>query len=141
MAYSVEKKVEADLWTSFKEEITELQKACAKSAKDRTAPSSKTVLDWLLETAQGFYSVLLLEIKVSDESEESGGLLDYINQHVLVHLGDLARYKSSAAGSSDQAEWFSRKAIVQCPAYGHAYNQVSLLESAKGKVNKYFVHI
>ena len=138
MAYSVEKKVEADLWTSFKEEITELQKACAKSAKDRAAPSSKTVLDWLLETAQGFYSVLLLEIKVSDES---GVHLDYISQHVLVHLGDLARYKSSAAGSSDQAEWFYRKAIVQCPAYGHAYNQVSLLESAKGKVNMYFVSI
>ena len=129
MLYSLEKKVEADLWTSFKEEITELQKACAKSAKDRTAPSSKCVLDWLLETAQGFYSVLLLEVKVSAESR---GSFEYIHQHVLVHLGDLARYRSAG----DQAEWFYRKAIVQCPTYGHAYNQVSLLESAKGKVKK-----
>ena len=51
--------------------------------------------------------------------------LNYICQHCLVHLGDLARYRSQP----DQAETFYRQAIQLAPGSGQAYNQIGLLES------------
>jgi hypothetical protein len=47
--------------------------------------------------------------------------LNYVCQHCLVHLGDLARYRSQPK----QAETFYRQAIQIAPGNGQAYNQVS----------------
>eukprot|EP00096_Caligus_rogercresseyi_P010507 TRINITY_DN3857_c0_g1_i1.p1 TRINITY_DN3857_c0_g1~~TRINITY_DN3857_c0_g1_i1.p1 ORF type:complete len:690 (-),score=224.42 TRINITY_DN3857_c0_g1_i1:107-2176(-) len=53
---------------------------------------------------------------------------DYIAQHCLVHLGDLARYRRQIR----KAETYYRQAIQISPSSGHAYNQIALLEANRG---------
>ena len=118
--YALEKKIDQDLWNAFREPISELQKTKRSSKFD-----PKVVLDWFLEKAYGFYTVLAEEIKVS-EAKDTG----YIFQHISVHLGDIARYRNFNA----RAEKFYKEAIESNPEYGHAYNQIALLESIQGRV-------
>ena len=66
LEYTLNKKVENDLWSiCFKDYISFLQ----ASARDRSALAKKkaseaqTVLNWFLDTASGFYIVLLEEIR------------------------------------------------------------------------------
>lgn len=62
----------------------------------------------------------------------------YICQHCLVHLGDIARYRSQSL----QAENFYRHAVELGPQNGHPYNQIALLEAASGeKLSAVFFHV
>merc|ERR1719309_10952 len=50
---------------------------------------------------------------------------NYICQHCLVHLGDIARYRNHI----QQAETFYRHAISMAPSSGQPYNQIAILEA------------
>jgi len=52
----------------------------------------------------------------------------YVCQYCLVHLGDIARYRSQAR----QAETFYRHAISLAPNSGQPYNQIAILEASRG---------
>ncbi|KAF8569268.1 hypothetical protein P879_04188 [Paragonimus westermani] len=54
--------------------------------------------------------------------------VNYIIQHCLLHLGDIARYRQPANVATGYYLW----AWVVHPDSGHPYNQLAILESAKG---------
>lgn len=112
------------------------------------------LLSWFLETAAGFYTTLLQELQQAFDLElpflqagtgyglwreqrkaEEGGAAvpaltscHYACQHCLVHLGDIARYRSQTR----QAETFYRHAISLAPGSGQPYNQIAILEASRG---------
>ncbi|GAB6024350.1 hypothetical protein CHUAL_009519 [Chamberlinius hualienensis] len=153
LEYSLDKKVEQDLWNyGFKNQINLLQ----MKAKDRKNPQRNDCqesLGWFLENASGFYLQLLQELCEAFDldipcrrknavyglmrvhSHNSNEVKQpmktsclYICQHCLVHLGDIARYRNHAL----QAETFYKHAADLVPSNGQPYNQLALLEAAKG---------
>jgi len=142
LAFALEKKVELDLWNScFKDPISKLNQQLAKLKKDggegnpappaTAAAAAKAFLDWLLDSANGFYTVLLGEVQSAAEGEltttgDRRKQLEYVTQHALVHLGDVARYR----GRTPLAYNYYRQAVSAAPSHGHAYNQIALLESS-----------
>ncbi|KAF5403875.1 hypothetical protein PHET_02604 [Paragonimus heterotremus] len=54
--------------------------------------------------------------------------VNYIIQHCLLHLGDVARYRQPANVATGYYLW----AWLVHPDSGHPYNQLAILESAKG---------
>lgn len=149
--YGLEKKVEQLLWNScFKNYIAYLQtKSKDKRSKDRA--EAQVTLSWFLENASGFYILFLEEIRltfslsvpflqagspygtVSNQNvgkpskKPSKASCNYICQHCLVHLGDIARYRHSL----QQAESFYRHAISMAPSSGQPYNQIAILEASR----------
>ncbi|XP_065208796.1 nonsense-mediated mRNA decay factor SMG7-like [Planococcus citri] len=155
LEYAINKKIEQDLWNlGFKNYIDALQKL----VKDRKNPKRNEyqgLLNICLESASGFYLILLEEICVTFnvslpfpsyrkytylQSNSRKSHIDtlikqpqksscyYICQHCLVHLGDIARYKFRCK----QAEIFYRNAIILSPSSGQPYNQLALLETSRG---------
>ncbi len=163
--YALDKKAEVDLWNyCFKNYITHLQSAARdrSALKQKQAQEAQVTLSWFLETASGFYLMLLQELREAfrldlpfmcagpaygltpalngDASGEKKGDKDlrkephvnncvYLVQHCLVHLGDLARYRSQPR----QAEAFYRQAVRVAPGSGQAYNQLALLDANRGE--------
>lgn len=178
--FALDKKIEQELWNvCFKVPISKLQPANPSPARNKK-PESSPLLNWLLESATGFYLVLLqeicshcnLDLNVSKRNADLGifdcstyqrkpkeGSCLYIIQHCLIHLGDLARYRNLP----DEAEAYYKKVIttkysslcfifksflflfqaVQVdPSSGHPYNQLALLESARGdKLSALFYYV
>lgn len=153
LEFSLDKKVEQDLWNyGFKNQISLLQ----MKAKDRKNPLRndwQESLAWFLEAASGFYLQLLQELceafdldipcrrknlvyglmkangHTSNEVKQPmRASCLYICQHCLVHLGDIARYRNHAL----QAETFYKHATDLVPSNGQPYNQLAILEAAKG---------
>ena len=52
---------------------------------------------------------------------------NYLCQHCLVHMGDLARYRNQLS----QAETFYREATSLAPGSGQPYNQIAILEASR----------
>ena len=52
---------------------------------------------------------------------------NYLCQHCLVHLGDVARYRNQTS----QAETFYREATSLAPGSGQPYNQIAILEASR----------
>lgn len=147
--YALDKKVEQELWNvCFKTPISKLQ-------SNRNTTSSKKpnnpLLQWFLESASGFYLVLVQEICTLCQSPGTNNICKsnnqlgifssetsskpvkseswhYMLQHCLIHLGDLARYRNLQA----EAESYYQEAARVEPSSGHPYNQLALLESARG---------
>ena len=150
--YALDKKVEVDLWNfCFKEYINHLQSASRDRAPSRrkSASQAQTTLTWFLEMSHGYYLSLLRSIQekfnldlpflrsesvfgLGRESEELDnrilGNCYYLSSHILIRLGDIARYRSQ----HQQSELFYRQAIKLSPGSGQAYNQIALLEGNKG---------
>ncbi len=158
--YALDKKAEVELWNCcFKNYITHLQAASRDRSplKQKQAQEAQVTLAWFLETASGFYHVMLQEMRESFNLDlpfmRAGGVFGltpasgsrsdaemeatkqphvnncvYMVQHCLVHLGDLARYRSQTR----QAESFYRHAVRIAPGSGQAYNQLALLEANRG---------
>ena len=146
--YALDKKVEQDLWNvCFKIPVSKLQPdpKDPKSRKNENTP----LLGWFLESASGVYLVLLQEICARFSLEVpfcknniSLGIFQkglplkepkkasclYITQYCLIHLGDLARYRTRP----DEAVGYYKEAIYIEPSSGHPYNQLALLEAAGG---------
>ena len=157
--YALDKKAEVDLWNCcFKGHIAHLQDASRDRAplRQKQGQEAQVTLAWFLETASGFYLVLLRELSEAFDLDlpflRSGpeyGLDSstrncesevvrrrphtnnciYIVQHCLVHLGDLARYRQQAR----QAEAYYRQAARVAPGSGQPYNQLALLEANRGE--------
>lgn len=143
--YALDKKVEQELWNvCFKVPISGLQPARGKK-------NSNPLFNWFLEGSSGFYMVLLQEICAQCDIDStickrnvqlaifSGPIYAvqpksesflYICQHCLIHLGDLARYRNLLG----EAEGYYKQAIRVEPSSGHPYNQLALLESARGDI-------
>lgn len=141
--YALDKKVEQDLWNvCFKIPIAGLQ-------PNRGKKTTNPLYNWFLEGASGFYMVLLQEICAQCDLDSSickrniqlaifagpsyaaqpkNESFLYICQHCLIHLGDLARYRNLLG----EAESYYKHAIGVEPSSGHPYNQLALLESARG---------
>ena len=140
--FALDKKVEQDLWNvCFKSPISSLQPSRGKK---------NPLFNWFLEGSAGFYMVLLQEISARKPDADSIcksniqlGIFNslagyavqpksesflYMCQHCLIHLGDLARYRNLLG----QAEGFYQQAVQLEPSGGHPYNQLALLESARG---------
>ena len=181
IVYALDKKVEVDLWNyCFKNFITHLQlqvKNAHISASGNLNRTTKTnfqstsqggvrraaelagsdpniTLQWFLETANGYFILLLEEIcAIYDYSlpflKRGSNLsvtnvkatiikaaafktlkaeVTYICQFCLVHLGDICRYQNEFK----KAEIFYRQAIHTSPASGQAYNQIALLHANYG---------
>lgn len=149
LSYSLEKKVELELWNSaFKCHIDNFR----MKAKDKRVEKNETQakLSLFLDASAGFYFQLLQEFCSTYEldlpfygksiqlgifrkpkCETKKGKLNallYICQDCLVHLGDLARYRNDIA----QAESFYSIASKVLPGNGQPYNQLAILASAKG---------
>eukprot|EP00088_Acartia_fossae_P070332 TRINITY_DN9387_c0_g1_i8.p1 TRINITY_DN9387_c0_g1~~TRINITY_DN9387_c0_g1_i8.p1 ORF type:complete len:997 (-),score=235.99 TRINITY_DN9387_c0_g1_i8:107-3097(-) len=151
--YALEKKVEQMLWNScFKTFINHLQtKSREKDAKIKAG--AQMALSAILENSSGFYILLLEEIRLrfdltvpflqngspygimqnQKEKEEekvipSKASTNYICQHCLVHLGDIARYRNNL----QQAQVFYRHATTMAPSSGQPYNQLAILEASNG---------
>ncbi|KAK2159240.1 hypothetical protein LSH36_156g11043 [Paralvinella palmiformis] len=153
LEYALDKKVEQDLWNhAFKNQINTLQTQ-AKDKQNPKRPEIVASLNLFLETASGFYIQLLeelcsafkLDLPCRRKSANIGILKEYgpvaekvkvpkqssclyICQHCLVHLGDIARYREQ----SDQAQTYYRHAASLVPYNGQPYNQLAILEAAKG---------
>ena len=99
--------------------------------------SNKTLID---HASAGSYYGLPSKVTVRPTPSEVSSL-NYFCQHCLVHLGDLARYRSQPR----QAETFYRQAIQIAPGNGQAYNQIGLLESvlprAENKLAAVFFYV
>uniref|UniRef100_T1JIJ0 DNA/RNA-binding domain-containing protein n=1 Tax=Strigamia maritima TaxID=126957 RepID=T1JIJ0_STRMM len=163
LEYALDRKVEQDLWNYvFKNQINTLQHQ-AKDKKNPRQSESQGNLAWFLEAASGFYLQLLQElcdafdldlpcrrkgsvygiIKGSKKvncnitpPEKSSCF--YVCQHCLVHLGDIARYRNQSL----QAETFYRHAAQLVPSNGQPYNQLAILEAAKGeKLSMVFYYV
>jgi protein SMG7 len=109
------------------------------------------VLKWFLDSALGFY-VQLLQALCSVHGFDAPGLLSekveksknprtaastpkdrsvtYAVHSCLVHLGDVCRYLSK----SRLAGHYYRHAATVLPSSGQPFNQLALLEAAKGEV-------
>jgi len=149
--YALEKKVEQILWNScFKNFINHLQ-AATRDKNAKIKASAQVSLSAVLENASGFYILLLEEIRYTfkltvpflqngspygtmqyNETEERNGIptkasTNYICQHCLVHLGDIARYRNNM----QQAETFYRHATTMAPSSGQPYNQIAILEASR----------
>lgn len=152
LEYALDKKVEQDLWNyCFKTYISHLQ-TVMRDKRSSNRGEAQMTLTWFLENASGFYILLLEELRqvfsldipflqTSSPYGISGGAdkirqgpmpqkssCHYICQHCLVHLGDIARYRSQTR----QAETFYRHAICLAPSSGHPYNQIAILEASRG---------
>ncbi|XP_026479608.1 uncharacterized protein LOC113386008 [Ctenocephalides felis] len=125
--YALTNKIDQDLWNiGFKLCISSLQDLIKNKEYNVTQKSEfSAVLSWYLSGASGFYINLLNStwgahkdvLQISTD-------LSFVGQYCLVHLGDLARYQ----GHKEQAQNFYEQAIKVAPAFGHAYNQLALLE-------------
>jgi len=156
--YALDKKIEQELWnTCFKTPITKVQpgRKDLKTIKSESAP----FLNWFLESAAGFYLILLQEISAQCDFDTllgkrnvtlgifSGSTYSekpkdescrYICQHCLIHLGDLARYRNQP----EEAEGYYKQAVRIEPSSGHPYNQLALLEAARGnKLSTFFFYV
>ena len=155
LEYSLDKKVEQELWNiCFKNYISHLQ-AKARDKRNPTRSDSQMMLSWFLENASGFYVLLLEEVKqtynldipflqsgdpygiwshlpkpnqTASITKPSTTSCHYVCQYCLVHLGDIARYRSQTR----QAETFYRHAISLAPGSGQPYNQIAILEASRG---------
>ncbi|XP_075227377.1 nonsense-mediated mRNA decay factor SMG7-like [Lycorma delicatula] len=153
LEYALDKKVEQDLWNhGFKKYIGTLQQLAKNQKNPKVVNESQAMLSWCLDAASGFYLSLLQEIcsafdldlpfrrkdaiyanfmrvrPVSFLNRPHKNSCYYICQHCLVHLGDIARYRSQ----SRQAEAFYRHAVQLSPNSGQPYNQLALLEASRG---------
>ncbi|CAN7937016.1 unnamed protein product, partial [Ixodes hexagonus] len=163
LEFALDKKVEQELWNSaFRSPIAAFQLK-ASDKKEHQNGEVQTMLSTLLETASGFYLQLLQKLccvydislrchlkdsnfgilhldrhdDINAEKPKKSSVL-YICQHCLVHLGDIARYRSQSL----QAENFYRHAVELGPRNGHPYNQLALLEAASGeKLSAVFFHV
>ncbi len=151
--YALDKKAEVDLWNyCFKDHVNHLQAVARDKLRRRQASEAQVALAWFLETASGFYLMLLREMRErfrldlpclrsatffgmiettqSSSFSKSPQLSNclYFMQHCLVHLGDLARYRNHAR----RAESFYRQAVEVAPGSGQAYNQLALLHANRG---------
>ncbi|XP_060810249.1 nonsense-mediated mRNA decay factor SMG7 [Amyelois transitella] len=144
--YALDKKVEQDLWNiGFKQQIEALQ-AIIKDRKNPLRSEGQAMLTWVLQAAAGFYLCLLHQIcttfKLDLPFRRRASLLglvegwgaepgaapppaaaQYICQHCLVHLGDLARYRQQLR----QAHTFYRHALMVSAHSGQPYNQLALV--------------
>lgn len=160
LEYALDKKVEQDLWNiGFKNHITDLQEK-ARDKKNPHRSDFQALLTWALESASGFYLVLLQELcntfDIDLPFRRRGNVYgqpttgneqvnvpqiascSYICQYCLVHLGDIARYRTQRR----QAENFYKQAILVSPHSGHPYNQLALLEASQGdKLSTVFYYI
>ena len=153
MEFALDRKVEQDLWNfCFKNYISHLQSK-AKEKRNNLRGDSPLILSWFLEFASGFYTTFLTELQQRFELDipflQSGDpygvwsrsaavkrssgspavtSCNYLCQHCLVHLGDVARYRSQAG----QAETFYRHATSLAPGSGQPYNQIAILEASRG---------
>ena len=135
----------------FKNQISHFQTQI-KDKKNAKRPEAEANLFFFLEAARGFYTKLLQDIVLAYDLELPfcknfnflsnhliGGSVDascqdennktkekqlmYICQHILTHLGDIARY----ATMFDQAKSYYLHAIKLVPYLGHPYNQIGIL--------------
>eukprot|EP00092_Neocalanus_flemingeri_P008491 GFUD01009148.1.p1 GENE.GFUD01009148.1~~GFUD01009148.1.p1 ORF type:complete len:982 (+),score=337.04 GFUD01009148.1:78-2948(+) len=155
LEFSLDKKVEQELWNvCFKNYISHLQ-AKARDKRNPNRSDAQMTLSWFLENASGFYILLLEEVRQTFnldipflQSGDPYGIWShlpkpsqstptvkpaatschYVCQHCLVHLGDIARYRSQTR----QAETFYRHAISLAPGSGQPYNQIAILEASRG---------
>lgn len=155
LEFSLDKKVEQELWNvCFKNYISHLQ-AKARDKRNPTRSDSQMTLSWFLENASGFYILLLEEVRqtfnldipflqsgdpygiwshlpkpsqAAPAVKPSATSCHYVCQYCLVHLGDIARYRSQTR----QAETFYRHAISLAPGSGQPYNQIAILEASRG---------
>jgi len=153
LEFSLDKKVEQDLWNiCFKNYISHLQTRI-RDKRANVRGDSQLLLSWFLEFASGFYTTFLTEIQqkfqldipflksgdpygiwgesgsTKKKSSERPGVTscNYLCQHCLVHLGDVARYRNQMK----QAETFYRHAISMAPGSGQPYNQIAILEASR----------
>jgi protein SMG7 len=147
---SLDKKIEQELWNQcYKSPISQLQEQQkSKSIKPELRQEAALNLSELLEQAYGFYLRLLDEIceayaleinsRASEKQLKMINTMDtnvkekprsassnYIAQHCLVHLGDIARYRHK----SSMADSYYRKAAQIVPSNGQPYNQLAILAS------------
>ena len=158
LEFSLDKKVEQDLWNfCFKNYISHLQTKI-RDKRSNIRGDAQLLLSWFLEFASGFYTTFLTEIQQkfnldipflksgdpygiwSDghtstttkraSTAETPGVTscNYLCQHCIVHLGDVARYRNQTR----QAETFYRHAISLAPGSGQPYNQIAILEASRG---------
>ncbi|KAJ8977655.1 hypothetical protein NQ317_002457 [Molorchus minor] len=160
LEYALDKKVEQDLWNiGFKNHISSLQEL-ARDKKNPHRSDYQALLTWALESASGFYLSLLQELcntfdidlpfrrrgsvygQINQTTEQTDlpqtSSCLYICQYCLVHLGDVARYRTQRK----QAESFYKQAILVSPTSGHPYNQLALLEASQGnKLSTVFYYV
>jgi hypothetical protein len=135
----------------FKNQISHFQTQI-KDKKNAKRPEAEANLFFFLEAARGFYTKLLQDIVLAydlelpfcknfnflsnnltgvngaststqDDNKTKEKQLMYICQHILTHLGDIARY----ATMFDQAKSYYLHAIKLVPYLGHPYNQIGIL--------------
>ena len=156
LEFALDRKVEQDLWNvCFKNYIGHLQTKIRDKRSSSSRGDSQLLLSWFLEFASGFYTTFLTEIQQKFSLDipflksgdpygiwaEGGGRgkspvgvvpgvtsCHYLCQHCLVHLGDVARYRNQLR----QAETFYRHAVSLAPGSGQPYNQIAILEAARG---------
>ncbi|XP_046330232.2 nonsense-mediated mRNA decay factor SMG7-like isoform X2 [Haliotis rufescens] len=163
LEYALDKKVEQDLWNhAFKNQINILQ-IQAKDKQNVKRGENQASLNLFLETASGFYLQFLqqicttfkLDLPFRRKSSAFGVMKEkcsvknkittpkkssclYVCQHCLVHLGDIARYRQQV----EQAQTFYRHAANLVPQNGQPYNQLAILEAARGnKLSTVFYYI
>lgn len=153
LEYALDQKVEQHLWNhGFKNNINKLQQL-AKDKKNAKRNEWNALFLSCLESAYGFYLMLLHSICLTFDLDlpfhkKLYGFCDtddkplgstflrkpqksscyYICQYCLVHLGDIARYRNQ----NKQSESFYRHAIQLSPNSGQPYNQLALLEASRG---------
>lgn len=152
LEYSLDHKAEVDLWNhGFRNSIVTLQ-SLARDKKNPKRDESENKLTRFLESATAFYSALLHDVCSAFDLElpfrrngrsyacpkkilppksvtkPNKNSCYYMCQYCLVHLGDLARYRHLGR----QAELFYRYAVQLSPCSGHPYNQLALVEAARG---------
>ncbi|XP_053380240.1 nonsense-mediated mRNA decay factor SMG7-like [Mercenaria mercenaria] len=163
LEYALDKKVEQELWNhAFKNQINNLQSQ-AKDKQNVKRAEIQATLNLFLETASGFYLQFLqllcttfkLDLPFRRKSAFYGVMKErtpmklkvtppkkssclYVCQHCLVHLGDIARYRQQI----DQAQTYYWHAAYLVPFNGQPYNQLAILEAAKGnKLSTVFYYI
>ena len=155
LEFALDRKVEQELWNNcFKSQISNLQAASKEKRNPKAGAEASLTLSWFLEMASGFYILMLQEVRQNFgielpffQSADPYGLWRpeskptepcpnqqptktsciYLCQHCLVHLGDIARYRSQM----EQAETFYRHAISLAPSSGQPYNQIAILEASR----------
>ncbi|XP_039269297.2 uncharacterized protein LOC120344245 [Styela clava] len=156
LEYALDKKIEQELWNIvFKNHITALQ----QQTKDKANPKRTEIQNQLtvfLDASSGFYALLLQDlchvfkinlpcrvrasklsllrdsdnIKRSSITQPERPSCQYMCQHCLVHLGDIARYRNQ----NGQAESYYRHAAQLVPSNGQPYNQLAILAAAGGDI-------
>ncbi|CAF0773398.1 unnamed protein product [Didymodactylos carnosus] len=155
--YSIDKKIEHDLWNIvFKSQITYKQEQLKGDKRNIKRNEIQTNLQSLYEYARGYYMKLLQNVvqyynfntsickhynflKVPQRSTSAIGIgenmnrkckeasLLYFTQHILVHVGDFNRYSNQI----DLAKSFYLNAIHIIPCFGQPYNQIGILYEMK----------